>query len=97
MLRKLLLTMAGLALAVLGVIGLVLPLMPGVILLVGAAACWSLASRRFRMRLEQRLHRHPRGRLALRRWRAGSGLPAWRRLKLAFWLTLGSLLPERAR
>jgi uncharacterized membrane protein YbaN (DUF454 family) len=97
MLRKLLLWMAGLALTVLGMIGLVLPVLPGLLLLVAAAGCFSLASPRFRHTLEQRLHRHPRCRRALRRWQSTRGLPAWSRMQLAFWLTVGSLLPEQRR
>lgn len=95
MIRKLLLVLGGLALAVLGVVGLVLPILPGLVFLVGAAACFSLVSRRFRVNVERRLHRHPRYRRALRRWRISSGLPPLRRARLAFWLTLGSLVPER--
>lgn len=90
-LRKLALLTAGLMLAMLGIIGLVLPVMPGLVLLAAAAGCFSLASRRFRTRLEHRLHRHPRYRQALRRWQAGSSLPLWRRLQLAFWLSLATM------
>lgn len=97
MLRKLILGLAGLALTLLGIIGLVLPVLPGLVLLVGAAACFSLASHRFRSRLEQHLDRHPRYRQAMRKWRSANGLSAWRRLQLALWLTLGSLVPQHRR
>lgn len=93
MVRKLLLLGAGLGLLVLGLIGLLVPVLPGVLLLAAAAGCFSLASRRFRVRLEHRLQRHPRYRLALRQWRAARGLSFGQRLRLGFWLTLGSLLP----
>lgn len=97
MLRKTALVILGTLLAVLGVLGLLLPVLPGVLLLLGAAGCFSLVSRRFRMGLEQRLEGNPRYRRALRRWQAGSGLSRWRRTQLAFWLTLGSLLPRVRR
>lgn len=97
MLRKGLIFLAGLVLTVFGIIGLVLPVMPGLVLLIAAAACFSVTSPRFRARLEQRLGRHPRYRRVLRRWQLTHGLPAWRRLQLAFWLTLSSLLPEQRR
>jgi hypothetical protein len=97
MLRKLALLLAGLALTLLGIIGLVLPVMPGIVLLIAAAACFSVASRRFRTLIEQRVHRHPRYRRALRRWQSARNLPVWRRMQLAIWLGLGSLLPEQRR
>lgn len=97
MLRKIALVIVGTLLAVLGVLGLVLPVLPGVLLLLGAAGCFAVVSRRFRTRLEQRLERNPRYRRALRRWQAGSGLSRWRRTQLAFWLTLGSLVPRARR
>lgn len=97
MVRKLLAMVVGLTLTVLGLIGLVLPVLPGVLLLMGAAACFSLASRRFRTGLERRLNSHPRYRSALRRWHGARTLPAWHRARLAFWLALGSLVPEQRR
>lgn len=97
LMRKVLMVVAGLALTVLGILGLVLPVLPGVLFLVAAAACFSLASRRFRTTLEHRLHRHPRYRRVLRRWQSSRGLPAWQRIRLAFWLTLASLVPQQRR
>jgi uncharacterized membrane protein YbaN (DUF454 family) len=95
MLRKALLMIAGAILTVLGLVGLVLPIIPGLLLLAGAAACFSLASRDFAIALERRMQRHPRYRRTLRRWHASAGLPAWQRLQLAFWLAVRSTLPER--
>jgi uncharacterized protein len=97
MLRKLMLTMVGLALTVLGVIGLVLPVVPGLLLLAAAAICFSMVSPRFHGAVNARMRRHPRLRLAQLRWRAGRGLGPARRMALAFWLTLGSLLPSGRR
>ncbi|MEQ8861054.1 MAG: DUF454 family protein [Pseudomonadales bacterium] len=97
MVRKLLLLLAGVGLLLLGLIGLVLPVLPGVLLLIGAAGCFSLASDRFHAALGSRLERHPRHRLAWRRWQASSGMPLWRRAQLGFWLTLASVLPGGSR
>ena len=93
MIRKVLLAVAGSLLVVAGLLGLVLPVVPGILFLVAGAACLSIASTRFQGRLEGRLNRHPRCRAALRRWHASDGLPAWRRLQLAMLLTIRSLLP----
>ena len=93
MIRKLLLLVAGLALAVLGLIGLVLPVLPGVLFLVAAAFCLSLASQRLRHRIDGQLERHPRVQRARRRWEAGRSLPVRQRLRLGFWLGLSTLLP----
>jgi uncharacterized protein len=97
MVRKLILTATGLALTVLGLIGLVLPVVPGILLLGGAAVCFSMVSPRFHGAIETRMRRHPRLRLAQLRWRAGRGLSRARRTALAFWLAVGSLLPTGRR
>jgi uncharacterized protein len=95
LLRKVLLLLSGAVLTLLGLVGLVLPVMPGLVFLVAAAGCFSLASRRFRVTVERRLRRHPRYRRTLRHWRSGQGLPFGQRLQLGFWLMVGSLVPGR--
>ena len=97
MLRKGLLMLAGASLALLGLIGLVVPVLPGLLLLLAAAGCFSMASPRLKASLEGRLDRHPRYRSARRRWRLARALAPWQRVQLAFWLTLGSLLPSERR
>lgn len=97
MIRKLLLLVAGLALTVLGLIGLVLPVLPGLLFLAAAAFCLSLASQRLRHRIDGHLERHPRVQRARRRWQAGRSLPVWHRLRLGFWLSLSALLPPSGR
>ncbi len=97
MLKRLFLGLAGTALAVLGVVGLLVPVMPGLLFLAAAAGCFSLASRRVKTVLESRLGRHPRYRRTLRGWYLGRHLPVWRRAQLAFWIALGSVVPGRQR
>lgn len=97
MIRKLLLVLCGATLALLGVIGLVLPVLPGVLLLAAAVGCFCLASRRIQRHVHRRLDGHPRYRRALRRWQTGSALGPWQRLRLGFWLTLSSVLPPDGR
>ena len=64
MLKRLALYCAALLLLALGLIGLLLPFLPGIIFLLGAAVCVSLAS----PRVAARLHRHPQLARWQRRW-----------------------------
>ena len=73
----------GSVLVALGLIGLLVPILPGVLFLVLAAVCFSATSPRFQDRLE----RHPAWRGWRLRWRESRGLPLLRRVQLAFWLT----------
>jgi uncharacterized membrane protein YbaN (DUF454 family) len=69
---------------VLGLIGLVIPVLPGVLFLLGAAICVSCASpRAHRTFSRSATYRHWR-----RRWDAGAGLSAVDRARLAFWLSM---------
>lgn len=95
MLRKIILLLAGSMLAVLGLAGLVLPVLPGVLLLLAAVICFAAASRRVEAGLHRHLQRNPQWQLAWRRWRASRGLPALTRLRLAFWLMLDGLVTAR--
>lgn len=97
MIRKLLLLLCGAALTVLGLVGLVLPVLPGVLLLAAAIGCFCLASRRIHRHVHRHLDSSPRYRRALRRWQAGSALNPWQRLRLGFWLTLASVMPTERR
>jgi len=83
LIRRLALYSATLVLLALGILGLLLPFLPGVFFLVGAVICLSLAS----PRLADRCHRHPALARWHRRWHASAGLPGWQRGRLAFWLT----------
>lgn len=83
MIRTALLSGLGTILLLLGLIGLVVPLLPGVLLLLAAGCCFAAVS----PRLQTRLERHPAWRGMSRRWQASRGLPVLRRAQLAFWLT----------
>ena len=79
----------GCALLVVGIAGLVLPLLPGTVFLIGAAACFAQSSPRF----ERWLLDHPHIGPPIRRWRQTGSIP--RRIKVfasasmvASWLIL---------
>ena len=93
MIKRMLLFSAGGLLLVAGLIGLVLPVVPGVLFLALAALCFSGASPTVRQRLES----HPDWHLWQRRWGRRSGLSILERSKLAFWLTADTLLGARRR
>jgi len=61
----------GWVMVALGVIGLVVPLMPGVVFLIGATWCFARSSPRF----EAWLLDHPRLGPPLRDWRAAGAIP----------------------
>ena len=88
MIRTILLSGLGLVLVVLGLIGLLVPVLPGLLFLGAAVVCFSATS----PRLQSRLDRHPAWRGFRRRWREGRGLPALRRLQLGFWITAEATL-----
>jgi len=83
MIRTVFLSALGILLVLLGLIGLVVPLMPGVVFLAAAGCCFAALSPRFQARLE----RHPVWQGFSRRWQASRHLPVLRRAKLAFWLS----------
>lgn len=83
MFKRAVLFSLGSVLVVLGLIGLLVPILPGVLFLALAAICFSATSPRFQSRLE----RHPAWRGWRLRWRESRGLPFLRRIQLAFWLT----------
>ncbi|MEM8767966.1 MAG: DUF454 family protein [Pseudomonadota bacterium] len=82
MLKRALFLAAGTALTALGLVGLLIPIIPGVLFLALAVVCFSAAS----PRLQQRLERHPAWRGWQARWRESRGLPFYQRWQLAFWL-----------
>lgn len=84
--KRSMLMAAGIVALALGLVGLAMPLLPGVLFLAVAMVCFSAASNRLR----RRLHASPRIRPYLVRWEASRGLGVARRLRLAFWLALAT-------
>lgn len=85
--RVLLLTLAA-VFTVLGLIGLLVPVLPGVLFLILAALCVSATSER----AHQRMLRHRGYSRWRRRWDASAGLPVLQRCKLAFWLSADAVI-----
>lgn len=83
MIKRAVLICLGCIFVALGLIGLLVPIMPGLLFLVAAAVCFSATS----ADLQSRLERHPAFRGLRNRWLAGRDLPLFHRARLAFWLT----------
>jgi uncharacterized membrane protein YbaN (DUF454 family) len=83
MLKRAALALLAVAFTLLGLVGLLIPILPGFLFLILAAVCMSALSPRF----ERRIARHPAWRGWKLRWRESRGLPFHRRIQLAFWLT----------
>jgi uncharacterized membrane protein YbaN (DUF454 family) len=75
----------GWVMVALGVIGLVMPLMPGVVFLIVAAACFARSS----PRLETWLLEHPRFGKSLRDWRAAGAIPRPAKAMACAGMTMG--------
>ena len=75
----------GWVMVALGVIGLVMPLMPGVVFLIAAAACFARSS----PRLEAWLLDHPTFGKSLRDWRAAGAIPRPAKAMACAGMTIG--------
>lgn len=75
----------GWVMVALGVIGLVMPLMPGAVFLIVAAACFARSSPRF----EAWLLDHPTLGEPLRNWRAAGAIPRPAKLMACVGMTFG--------
>ena len=93
MLKRTALMLAAAAFTLLGLIGLLIPILPGFLFLILAAVCISALSPRF----ERRLARYPAWRGWRLRWRQSRGLPVMRRFQLAFWLAAEALMQSFGR
>lgn len=72
----------------LGLVGLIMPFLPGLPFLVLAIVCLSAAS----TRVAALVDRHPASVAWQARWRRSSSLPVLTRMRLMFWLTADALL-----
>lgn len=75
-------------LTLIGLAGLILPIVPGVLFL--AMAAWLLAQ--IADRFAQRLHQSPRWQQASRTWQAQASLSARQRTKFWAWVALGGMV-----
>lgn len=75
-------------LTLIGLAGLILPIIPGVLFL--AMAAWLLAQ--ISDRFAQRLHQSPRWQQASRTWQAQASLSARQRTKFWAWVALGGMV-----
>ncbi|MEZ5560406.1 MAG: DUF454 family protein [Pseudomonadales bacterium] len=98
MIRKLFWLISGIVLTLVGVVGLLVPVLPGILPLLGAVACFSLASARFHRHvgkpLGHRMARHPRLRDLSWRWRASAGLRPLQRARLLVLAAVAAALPR---
>jgi uncharacterized membrane protein YbaN (DUF454 family) len=93
MIKRAALIIAAVAFTLLGLIGLIIPILPGFLFLILAVVCVSALSPRF----ERRLARHPAWRGWRLRWRESRGLPLHRRVQLAFWLSAEAAMNSFAK
>ena len=93
MLKRAALIIATVAFTLLGLIGLLIPILPGFLFLILAAVCASALSPRF----ERRLARHPAWRGWRLRWRQSRGLPLYQRAKFAFWMSAEAVMQSFGR
>jgi uncharacterized membrane protein YbaN (DUF454 family) len=91
--KKLVFVTLGVGLAVLSVIGLAVPILPGIVFLLLAALCFATLS----LRVHGFLSRHPRFARFFRRVEQGRGLGLTNRIKLTFWASLEALGKPRYR
>jgi uncharacterized membrane protein YbaN (DUF454 family) len=92
MLKRLLLITTGIVLVLLGLVGLVVPVLPGVLFLALAAVCFSAGSPRIRSHLDG----HPGWQRFHTSWQRGRSLSLLERTRLAFWLSASTALGARA-
>ena len=93
MMKQTLLYLLAIVFAAVGVVGLLIPVIPGVLFLLLAAACVSLASDR----VHRKFSSNPGYRRWRQRWEASAGLSPFNRAKLAFWLTIDSTIAATRR
>ncbi len=93
MLKRALLISLGTLFLFFGIIGLFIPVLPGIVLLIAAAACFSSVSPTFNRWVKQ----NRRVRYWQSRWQNSAELPFYKRVQLAFWLGIDSIVDPSKR
>ncbi len=93
MLKRLLLGFLGIFFLFFGIVGLFIPVLPGIVLLIAAAACLSSVS----PPIDRWLRRNRRVRQWQSRWQNSAELPLSKRLQLVFWLSAESIVHPSKR
>ena len=93
MLKRFLLYVLAAGFLVLGLIGLVIPVIPGILFLLLAAVCVSSAS----PRIAEKFQRNRHWRRYQRHWKHSEGMTLFQRSRLAFWLTARALVERVQR
>ncbi|XOV81936.1 MAG: DUF454 family protein [bacterium] len=88
--KILFLSMLGCASLVLGLVGLILPIVPGFLFILIALACFASLS----PQMKRTLQRHPRLARFFDRLESGTHLHWLPRMKLAFWAGLEAVNPK---
>lgn len=79
LIKRTLITIAAIGALFIGLLGLIIPIIPGILFLLVAAILFASVSRRIRARL----HASPRAQPYLLRWEATQGLPVLTRTRAA--------------
>lgn len=85
--RKLGLIGIGMTATAIGFIGIVVPVLPGILFFAIAAVCFVGASDRLRRNLRSKRHFRP----YFEQYEAAHGLSEWQRIKLAGWLSVSAI------
>lgn len=93
MLKRFLLYVLAAGFLVLGLIGLVIPVLPGVLFLLLAAVCVSGASPRIARKFQSNRH----WRRYQRHWQHSEGMSLFQRSRLALWLSARALVDSVQR
>ncbi len=88
MLKRVLIVGLGVIFSIFGIVGLFIPILPGIVLLIAAAACFSSVSPPFNRWMRQ----NPRVRRWQNRWQSSAGLPLYKRVELALWMSAETIV-----
>lgn len=88
--KSLIVITAGIGATLLGLLGLLIPVIPGILFLLVAAICFASVSPEVR----QQLQRFPRFRRLMTRVDSGRGMQLMMRCRLVFWALLEAVNPR---